>query len=248
MRFLILTFIFTAHSFGQLLGPNSVFTVSGAIVNVRSANVSGSGASISVPIGLYTRSNLIVSCVAYDSNVTITSAVLEQLGGAASLPMTIDVNNRIGTTSGNVSCAIASAIMTNDLQNAAAAVTWTFSGAIGAAAGTAREIIGAWSFDKFSTNSGTGTAPTSNATPLTTSANEIAIGCIAIEGPNTDAPGTWDNLRKGERAGTNSGGAAANCTIEEGFLELATTGTSVAKKTGITSRDWAAAVATYKIR
>lgn len=241
--------LITSTCRAQLVGPAAPFEVSGGIVSLWSMSSAGSvgGVIFDLNIPQMTRSNLLIVGVAFDSNSSFVSAeVITDSGSGSSYQLNVNVNNRIGTTAANVSCAIASGVVRSNGNTST--VRFTFSGTLAAMAVSAREIVGVADFDKFSTNSGTGTAPTSNATTLRTTANEFSIGVIAIEGPTTDAPGTWDNLRKGERAGTNSGGAAANCIIEEGFLELVTAGTSVAKKTGITSRDWAAAVATYKIR
>ncbi len=233
----------------QLIGPTSPFEVSGGIVSLWSSSISGTvlGQTFDFTIPQLTRSNLIIATVAFDSNSSLVRVdLITDTFSGSSYSLPINVNNKIGTTAATVSCAIASGLALSNGPNSV--IRFGFNGTVAALAVSAREVVGVATFDQFSTNSGTGTAPTSNVSSLRTTANEFSIGCIAIEGPNTDAPGTWDNLRKGERAGTNSGGAASNCTIEEGFLELVTIGTSVAKKTGITSRDWAAAVATYKIR
>jgi hypothetical protein len=236
-------------SLAQLSGPLAPFQVSGPIVSLQSSSGAGAppGTIFDIEMQSIERSNLVIVGVAWDSNASLVSVKLfNKATGIEGQTLNIDVNNRIGTTAANVSCAIASGVVSSNLG--VTDVRAAFSTTLGAVAISAREVTGIANFDKFSTNSGTGTAPTSNVSPLRTTANEFSIGVIAIEGPSTDAPGTWDNLRKGQRAGTNSGGAAANCIIEEGFLELATIGTSVAKKTGVASRDWAAAVATYKIR
>lgn len=228
----------------QLVDPVSVLNVAGNVRIRHIGTATTTGSSITFLSVTANAGETIVAGAVWDSNVFLAPA--DCLWGTITMKM--DATNQVGTTAGNVSCAVMSLYVTNtDTLNLQIAFTAT----VGSASGFA-SIVDTRGFspsaDRFQTNSGTGTAPTSNATALTTQANEFVIGCIGIEGPSTDAPGTWDNLRKGQRTGTNGGGAAANTTIEQGFLELSTTTTAIAKKTGITSRDWAAAVVTYKMK
>lgn len=102
-------------------------------------------------------------------------------------------------------------------------------------------------FDKSSVGTGTGTSPSSGATAPLAQADEICIGAVGTEGPVEDAAGTWSNsFNAGQRDGTTGGGAASNITVSEGYLIVAATTAQTAAKTSITSRDWAAAIATYK--
>lgn len=102
-------------------------------------------------------------------------------------------------------------------------------------------------FDKSSSGTGSGTSPSSGATATTSQADEILIGAVGTEGPVEDAAGTWSNsFNAGQRDGTTAGGAASNITISEGYLIVSATGAYTAAKTSITSRDWGAAIATYK--
>lgn len=103
------------------------------------------------------------------------------------------------------------------------------------------------SFDKQSPNTGSNDAPTSNATATTAQADEILIGAVGTEGPSGDTAGSWSNsFSAGERLGTTGGSQPSNITLSEGYRIVSATGAYTAAKTGITSRDWAAAIATYK--
>ncbi|MDH5722237.1 MAG: hypothetical protein OEY94_02815 [Alphaproteobacteria bacterium] len=124
----------------------------------------------------------------------------------------------------------------------------TMSGTITAAV-TAYSVTNLTSapFDKQSGTTGTSTTPSSTAA-TTTQANEFLFGCIAANGPEID--GTWDapfSAAPGTSAIATSGqGAASNIAVRTGYATVTATGSYLASMTGITSRDWAAAIATYK--
>ncbi len=105
--------------------------------------------------------------------------------------------------------------------------------------------------DQTHTGAGSGTEPASGATSATTQVDELLIGAIGLEGPNVDNPGTWlnsftDGLRRGTSYGASSGGDT-DVTIGLGWRIVGATGAFTAAKTGLsTSRDWAAAIATFK--
>jgi hypothetical protein len=99
--------------------------------------------------------------------------------------------------------------------------------------------------DRMSSAAGTGTSPSSGTTAATTQANEVCLGAVLTEGPQSDDHGTWANgWSDGQVVGTVGGGA--NVTVDDGYKFVYATGTQVAAKTGITSRDWAAACLTLK--
>ena len=73
------------------------------------------------------------------------------------------------------------------------------------------------------------------------------IGAIGTEGPDGDTIGTWDSsFTAGPRLGTTGGTADTNITADLGYRIVSTTGAYTASKSGITSRDWAAMIATFK--
>jgi hypothetical protein len=105
--------------------------------------------------------------------------------------------------------------------------------------------------DQTHTGTGSSTSPTSGATSTTTQADELLIGGIGMEGPNVDNPGTWSNsFTDGLRLGTSFGsssGDATDITACLGWRIVGATGAYTAAKSGLaTSRDWAAAIATFK--
>jgi PhoD-like phosphatase len=92
-----------------------------------------------------------------------------------------------------------------------------------------------------------GTTPSVGPTGTTTQANELLIGVIGTNGPVEDTAGTWNNsFTAGSRVGTTGGSAADNWTVSMGYRIVSATGTYTAQKSGITSRNWAAAIATFK--
>jgi hypothetical protein len=108
-------------------------------------------------------------------------------------------------------------------------------------------------FDVSSTGTGSSTTPRSFAATATVPV--LFIGAIGTEGPDGDAAGTWDAsagdfaLTNGQRLGTTTGGAASNVTISEGYrVKVNAIEGNEAAKINITSRDWAAAVASYKAK
>ena len=101
--------------------------------------------------------------------------------------------------------------------------------------------------DRTASGAGSSTSPASAASPRTSSRNEILIGAIATQGPSGDAAGSWSNgFTAGQRAGTTGGTASLKTTVAEGFRFVTVPGAYTAAKTGITSRPWAAGVATFK--
>ncbi len=91
------------------------------------------------------------------------------------------------------------------------------------------------------------TTASSGATETTTQADELLIGGIGTEGPDGDTPGTWQNsFIVGARLGTTGGTADQNITASMGYRLVSSTGSYTASKTGMTNRDHAAAIATFR--
>ena len=91
-----------------------------------------------------------------------------------------------------------------------------------------------------------GTTPTVGPTEMTTQADELLIGVIGTEGPVGDAAGTWGNsFTAGPRVGTTGGDANTNWTVSLGYRIVSATSGYTAQKSGITSRNWAATIATF---
>lgn len=96
------------------------------------------------------------------------------------------------------------------------------------------------------TASGSGTAPSSGAA-TTVAADQLLIGTVGTEGPAGDTAGTWENaFTAGPRTGTTATTTDAEITVSLGWRSVASAGSYTTAKSGITSRDWAALIATFK--
>jgi uncharacterized repeat protein (TIGR02543 family) len=95
-------------------------------------------------------------------------------------------------------------------------------------------------------SSGTSTSPSSSAA-TTIQGDQLLIGAVGTEGPGSDTEGTWSNsFTAGPRTGTTATTTDAEATVSMGWRIVSSAGAYTAAKTGITSRDWAAAIATFK--
>ncbi len=120
----------------------------------------------------------------------------------------------------------------------------------GVAAGALLElanIAASSQIDKTAVATGSSTSPSSGATAATTQAYEIIVGAIGTEGPVGDTKGAWSNgFQPIAYVGSSGGTPANNITLSVGYKIVSVTGAQTAAKTGITSRQWGAAVATYR--
>lgn len=84
-------------------------------------------------------------------------------------------------------------------------------------------------------------------TGTTTQADELVVGLIGTLGPVGDTAGTWDyGLTDLQRAGTTGGDADSNWTISMGYRSVSAINQYTAQKSGVTSRRFAAVIATFK--
>jgi uncharacterized repeat protein (TIGR02543 family) len=91
------------------------------------------------------------------------------------------------------------------------------------------------------------TTASSGATAATTQTDELLIGGIGTEGPDGDNAGTWqDAFTAGPRLGTTGGNADTNITASLGWRIVSSVGSYTASKTGMTQRDHASVIATFK--
>ena len=242
---LVLLLLLPCTVFGQptFLGGDIISHPVGYVRPIGTTQNKSGGSSASIN-AIVRPGETIIMTIAHDSNAVLTQAVWN-----GSEIFTLDVTNRVGTTAGNVSCAIISLIPTQ-VPDVSATMTASFNASVGAISATAYAVKGQLVLDKFSTNSGTGTSPTSNASALGTTANQCLIAVVALEGPNTDAVGVWSSaIINGQKDGTSGGGDASNCSITDGYLLISSPGRSnLGSKTGMANRDWAAGVALYKFR
>lgn len=158
----------------------------------------------------------------------------------------------VATNSGNVVTQIWYCVATTGFGGSAGfSPIWQDTGYSRAAIGYIIRGLTSPSFDKSSAATGNGTSPSSGATGTLTSNDSVVVGAVGTEGPDGDAAGTWTtgsgNVSGNEvRIGTTGAGDAGNITISAAIEVLSTTTAQTAEKTGTTSRDWAAAVATFK--
>ena len=101
--------------------------------------------------------------------------------------------------------------------------------------------------DQTHTGTGSGTAPSSGATAVTTQADELLVGAVGTEGPQQDITGIWDNaFNTGDRRGSGDSTATNNVTIADGWKIVSATAAYTASVSTITTEDWATAIATFK--
>jgi hypothetical protein len=109
-------------------------------------------------------------------------------------------------------------------------------------------LLSASTLDKIASASGNSASPSSGSTAATTRPDEFLYGCVSTNGDVAETAGTWSNsFTNGQRNGTTGGSAGVDMTASEGYKQVSATGAYAAAKTGITSQQWQAAIATYKI-
>lgn len=109
-----------------------------------------------------------------------------------------------------------------------------------------RGLAPAGALEQSSTSLGNGSAPASG-TAVTVQPVQLLIGAVGTEGPSSDAAGTWSgSFTEGLRAGTNETKNDADISVSLGWQVVSGAGNYAAAKSGITQRDWAAVIATYK--
>lgn len=116
-------------------------------------------------------------------------------------------------------------------------------------ASSATNLYKAAALDYSGANSGNGTAPSSLFFIGSTNYEEqLLFGCINTNGPVEDAAGTWSNsFTGGQRTGSTGGVADTNNTASEGYYQVSLMNTYWAEKSGVTSRNWGASMATYRV-
>ena len=114
-----------------------------------------------------------------------------------------------------------------------------------------RGLADSGALDQTQSATGTVSAVSSGTTSTTTQANELLLGALGEEGPNMDGPSPWANsFSFGPRLGTSWGsnsGTDTDVTVQLGWKIVGATGAYAAATTLNTARDWAAAIATFKM-
>ncbi len=157
------------------------------------------------------------------------------------------------TNSGNVRTIILAAYNVNALPGGSTiTINHASVTARAAVVSVFRGLANSSVLDQTHTGTGSSNPVSSGATSATTQANELLIGAVGLEGPNYDAPSVWQNsFTYGPRLGTNygsgSGGGDGDITAQMGWRIVAATGAYTAQITNLnTTRDWAAAIVTFK--
>ena len=191
----------------------------------------------SVPAG-----NTVVVAIALDSYVGDPDP---QCSDQAGNTYNTDVNTPLADNTFRVT--VFSAHITNALS-VGDTITVTHT-SLNASAMSVNEFFGLASsgpLDQIQSATGSSTAPSSGNTAMTTQADELLFGAIAVEGPVTDAFTVGTGYTALTRQGTTGGSAASNMTINPEFRIVSSIGTYTADGTLGTSRDWAAGISTYK--
>jgi hypothetical protein len=227
------------------LGVNAAVTAE-AIVYVGSlgtaaTKTSGTSLAITTSIAVSNGDDILVA-VATDPNSSLVVSVSDAAGNSYS---------QVGSTvinSGNVRTYLFAAYDVNSMASGSA-ITVTSSPAVTARVAVAalfRGLDDSSPLDRTASATGSSNAPSSGASGTTAQADELLIGVVATEGPNGDAAGTWDgSFTAGPRLGSTGGTDDTNLTISLGYRIVSATGSYTASKTGITSRDWDAMIATF---
>ncbi len=102
--------------------------------------------------------------------------------------------------------------------------------------------------DRISLNSGIfSSAPFTGSTGITSQANELVIGAVAVAGPNSDSFNTDPTYTVLGRVGTNSSSFGSNQTINSAYKIVSSIGSqSLSSSIMSPSRSWAAGVVTYR--
>jgi hypothetical protein len=210
-------------------------------VGTAVAKDSGSSLVVTTTASIAMGDDIIIACDT-DPNQNLVLSITDTAG---------NTYNQVGyvVNSGNVRLYIFAAYDVNPLPTGSS-ITITYNPAITARAAVVsvfRGLANSATVDQTHTGTGSSAAPSSGATTTTTQAAELLIGAIGTEGLDGDIAGTWDNsFTAGPRLGTTGGTADTNITISLGYQIVSATGAYTASKSGITSRDWAAMIATFK--
>ena len=97
--------------------------------------------------------------------------------------------------------------------------------------------------DKSAAAQGTGTSPSSGATPTTSHANEFVWGSIGYA-TNGKPTGTWSNGFTAGGQFTNTGGISG---VEDGYKIVSSSAGYTAAKSGVDKDAWTAVIVTYAV-
>ncbi len=177
-----------------------------------------------------------------DLNIAITDAVGNKYQQAAMAISSGNVRSYIFAAynvialPGGSAITITQTVYSSTAVAARAAVVSVFSG-----------LANSGALEQTSAGFGTGSTSPSSGAVTTVYADQLLIGVIGTEGPGGDAAGTWSNsFTAGPRTGSTATTTDAEITVSMGWRIVSAAGSYTAAKTGITSRDYGAAIASFK--
>lgn len=191
-----------------------------------------------------------ISGVTVNSNELLVVSISRHSGFDTGLTVTFDgnsMNQDVTATNGAFAGFIFSYQPGSNTTGDIVVTNNSASGSIAVAASKIKNLASN-TLDQTASSTGSDTDPTSGFSGTTATASEMLIGCVATRGPSGDSAGSWVGvpLNDGQRVGTTGGGDASNATVSEGYAAVTTTNFYSADKSGITSRDWVALLATYQ--
>ncbi|MEW5852531.1 MAG: hypothetical protein AB2A00_27340 [Myxococcota bacterium] len=235
-------------SASQVSGPDTLsatsqaYTVTGG-VGSNSSKTTGTSLSVTVGSVGVNQDERIVVAFAMDYTATATPALACADSKGNSYAIDANIPNTGGVRTVVFTAHAAQALVSGDV------ITVTHP-SVAARAMTVSRFVGVASsgaLDRTSVRTGSITSVTSNATATTTRAHELVIGVTGVEGVTSDGYTPTGGFTLDSQAGTTGGGANTNIAVFLTFKEVSTTGTQTSTGNLGTARDWAAAVATYKL-
>lgn len=131
------------------------------------------------------------------------------------------------------------------------ATNWSGASAAAAIAESVTEIATSSALDKTASGGGASAAPDTASTATTTQDSEILLGAHGTRGPSgdtavtTNAGDTPDATAAHARVGSTGGGATSNTTLATKYGTQTVAAARQHSWSGMTSRSWAAAIATF---
>jgi hypothetical protein len=242
---LVLALLFTVGSLSSLPVVGNQGSALAAISLVKalgSAQSKTPGVSIVSPtLGSgVAAGNSIVIAFAMDDALGALSAT-DSAGNAYAVNADVTNSNRIRTvifSAHNVTALPAGAFITviHPLVTARAFAATEFSG-----------LATTSTLDRTSAATGQGTSASSGTTAATAQADELLIGAIGVEGASSETFAPGGSFSSLASSGTSGGSSGSNITINAAYRVVSATGSYAATGTLGSNRDWAAAIATFRM-
>jgi uncharacterized repeat protein (TIGR02543 family) len=200
--------------------------------------------------------------VTTSSNVTAGDDILIAYATDPSQDLTISVTDTagnkyqqaaMGINPSNIRTYIFAAYNVNALSSGSSitihqtVVSSTAVAARAAVVSVFRGLAPSGALEQSSVGSQSSGNPPSSGAATTVQPIQLLIGAVGTEGPSGDTAGSWSNsFTAGPRSGTTGSTEDTNVTISMGWQVVTSAGSYTAAKSGISSRDSASAIATFK--